>query len=336
MTPSQVPLDVFVASTPLQLISCSEARHAYGCKPENTLLIVARPDNRETERQMTYLANALGWQGIETVYLNKRTFYLRLGIVIKRLSRRRIERLFIGNKASWIHEVFYRRFESNELIFVDDGLATVLYYHDMQSPPVSSRIPVAKERLLRRLGVRLERAIPNEVVFFSFFPLTDTNRVSVKHHDFPVFRKTFVTEPRDHSGKTNVGFLGQPFGGQDRLKRLELQIRHVLSCHPGVRIIYFMHRKENRDELLSVLSDFPVELRQAGRPIEIEVALSGEVYLAFYSFASTALFTLKTMFPDLRVVQLDDPMLASRLHHYDEIVDMFGKAGVERARLSES
>lgn len=55
-----------------------------------------------------------------------------------------------------------------------------------------------------------------------------------------------------------------------------------------------------------MLAEFPLEIRQAGRPIEVEVALSGETYLAFYSFASTALFTLKKIFPEIRVFQIDD------------------------------
>ena len=65
------PTNVFVASTPLQLINCSEARYLYGCSAETTLLVIARPDNRETEEQMAFLAEALGWQGIETIYLKK-------------------------------------------------------------------------------------------------------------------------------------------------------------------------------------------------------------------------------------------------------------------------
>lgn len=335
MTTPQAPLDVFVASTPLQLISCSEARHAYDCVPEQSLLIIARPDNTETERQMAYLAGTLGWQGVETVYLEKRSFYLRLGTVINRLSGRHIRRFFVGNKASWIHEVFYRRFDSEGLIFVDDGLATVLYYHDMNTPPVASRISRNKEKLLRAMGIRLMRSVPESADFFSFFPLPATDRVSVRHHDFPVFRQTFDTQPRNPNDVPLVGFLGQPFGGDDRLKRLELQIRQVMRCHPGARIVYFMHRKERRDELLKLLACFPVDLRQAGRPIEVEVALSGEVYLAFYSFASTALFTLKTIFPDIRVVQIDDPTLASKLPLYEEVISLFEKAGVDRLRITE-
>jgi len=97
-----------------------------------------------------------------------------------------------------------------------------------------------------------------------------------------------------------------------------------------------MHRKESRGELEALLAEFPLEIRQAGRPIEVEVALSGEIYLAFYSFASTALFTLKKIFPEIRVFQIDDAALGARLPYYDEIRRMFGSVGVETTLLRGS
>ncbi|SFR60321.1 hypothetical protein SAMN04488073_3290 [Marinobacter gudaonensis] len=336
MTDSSAPISVFVASTPLQLISCAEARHAYGCRQEDTLLVIARPDNRETERQMAMLVNTLGWRGGEISYLTKRTFYVRLAALARRLSGCRIERLFIGNKASWIHEVFYRSFDNSQVIFVDDGLATVKYYHAIHREGMPSRISVSKRRLLRTLGIRTHRAIPQDIVFFTFFPLPSTDQIKIRHHDFPVFRQCFRTTVRDSRLEPLVGFLGQPFGGKDRLQRLALQIQHIVSSYPGRRIVYFMHRKESRDELQKALAEFPVDVRQAGRPIEVEVALSGHRYLAFFSFASTALFTLKTMFPDIRVVQIDDPALAVKLAYYDEMLELFRAAGIESVRLNEA
>ena len=327
------PLNVFVASTPLQLISCSEARHFYGCSRETTLLIIARPDNRETEEQMAFLAEALGWHGVETIHLKKSSFYLRLGAVARNLARRTIKRLFIGNKSSWIHEVFYRGFDSEQLIFVDDGLATVRYYHAIHDEGIASRISSGKKRLLSAMGIRIHRTVPGVIAFFTCFPLQSSDLVEVQVHDFPVFRDTFKTSARDSDLTPLVGFLGQPFGGEDRLQQLRLQIQHVVERHPDSPIVYFMHRKETRADLERALAGFPVEIRQAGRPIEIEVALSGETYIAFYSFASTALFTLKKIFPEMQVFQIDDSALSAKLLYYGEIVGMFNSIGVETTSL---
>lgn len=78
------------------------------------------------------------------------------------------------------------------------------------------------------------------------------------------------------------------FGGE-RIAQLEAQIQLVINRHEDARILYFLHRKENRAGAFAL----PAEIRQAGRPMEVEVALSEESFAAVYSFASTALFTIK-------------------------------------------
>lgn len=219
---------------------------------------------------------------------------------------------------------------------MDDGLATVTYYHAIHDEGIASRISTAKKRLLRILGIRIHRVVPDIIAFFTFFPLPTSDLVQVLVHDFPVFRETFKTSARDGSQTPMIGFLGQPLGGEDRFQQLKLQIRHVVDRHPDSRVVYFLHRKESREELEALLAEFSLEIRQAGRPVEVEVALSGEIYLAFYSFASTALFTLKKIFPEIRVFQIDDAALGARLPYYDEIRHMFGSVGVETTLLRGS
>ncbi|MBD3657738.1 MULTISPECIES: hypothetical protein [Marinobacter] len=326
-------IDVFVASTPLQLISCTEAREHYQCEGRESLLIIARPDNKMTESQMAFLVDHLGWQGIETVYLSKDTFYLKLGHVFRRLARRQVNRLFIGNKSSWIHEIFYRGLDWATLVFVDDGLATVRYYHAIHGEGLVSRISPGKRRLLEFFRIRLHRNLPDSVTFFTCFPLASTDHLSVEVHDFPVFRRIFCSSGISRDAMPLVGFLGQPFGGEHRLMQLRVQLEHVIERHPGAKVVYFMHRKERRQELEKALGALPVEFRQVGHPIEVEVALSGVPYEAFYSFASTALFTLKKIFPDTAVFQIDDRAMAAALPYYEEILAMFRGAGVESTRL---
>ncbi|MCG7201368.1 alpha-2,8-polysialyltransferase family protein [Marinobacter pelagius] len=327
-------LNVFVASTPLQLISCAEARGHYRCPDESCLLVIARPDNRVTETQVAFLLEQLGLQGVQTIYLRKSTFYLRLSSVFRQLSGRQIDRLFIGNQSSWIHEVFYLGLSWKQLVFVDDGLATVKYYHAIHSEGLASRVTADKRRLLGRLGIHLHRVVPDRVSFFTCFPLESSDKVDVATHDFPVFRQTFQPEHEGRQGAPLVGFIGQPFGGEDRLTQMQSQVRHVVERHPGAKIVYFMHRKERRRELKQALLGLPIELRSSPRwPIEVEVALSREPYVAFYSFTSTALFTLKKIFPELPVYQIDDAILAAKLPFYDEIQSMFRGIGVETTRL---
>lgn len=332
MSATQEPVDVFVASTPLQLISCAEARARYE-SGSKSVLIMARPDNLVTEKQMEYLIDHLGWKGAEILFLKKSTFYLRLGFVFRHLRRLNVSRLFIGNKSSWIHEVFYLGLLWDELIFVDDGLATVKYYHALHGEGLVSRISWKKRHFLSLLGVPLHGRTRESAAFFTCFPLASTDRVKVETHDFLVFRRSFKSPIAKKEGAPLVGFLGQPFGGKERLKQLKRQVRHVVERHPESYIVYFMHRKEDRKALVEALKEYPVEIREAGNPIEVEVALSGASYIAFYSFISTALYTLKKIFPEMRVFQIDDPAMGQQVAYYNEIVRMLSDAGVETTFL---
>jgi len=328
---STPPINVFVASTPLQLISCVEARYHYRLE-EPCLLVVARPDNAATERQMNCLIDQLGWPSADIVHLRKKAFYFKLGFVFRRLSKRRISRLFVGNKASWIQEIFYLGLPWDQLVFVDDGVATVKYYHALHGDGLRSRISDHKRLLLGSMGISLRRPVPRNVTFFSCFALPSSTRVKVDTHSFPVFRARFP-DTAAVDGEMTVGFLGQPFNNEGYLERLRLQLQQVIDRHPGRRLVYFMHRKENRQRLANALKSLPVEITLADMPIEVAVARADTRFCAFYSFISTALFTLKTIFPKLQVVQINDPDMAARVPYYGEIVTLFRQAGVETMEL---
>ncbi|MBW7473022.1 alpha-2,8-polysialyltransferase family protein [Marinobacter sp. M216] len=283
---------------------------------------------------MAFLADSLGWNDQQTVFLGKTSFYFKLASIFRKLSSRLIACLFIGNKNSWVHEAFYLGLDSGQVVFVDDGLATVKYYHAIHDETFHSRVSSGKRRILAAMGIQLNRARDTSAIaFFTCFPLSDSERISVEVHDFPLFRRTFRTQMQRSGNRPVVAFLGQPFGGMERLEQLKMQMQLVVQRHKDARILYFLHRKEVPEELEKVLGGFPVEIRQAGRPIEVEVALSGESYLGFYSFASTALFTIKKIFPEMQVFQIDDKILASRLPYYDEIVEMLHQIGVKTTGL---
>ncbi|QSP96054.1 hypothetical protein LPB19_06615 [Marinobacter salinisoli] len=335
MKNKSLDLNVFVATTPLQLMSCSEARYHFGCPEQTCLLVLARPDNRETEKQMAFLSDALGWRSIETVFLGKTGFLLRLAGLLRRLSKSPPERLFIGNKNSWFHEAFYRALKANRTLFVDDGLATLRYYRAIHDKSFDSRLSHGKHALLSALRVPLRPLSGDNLEFFTCFPLESSDRIRVEVHDFPVFRQTFHTQCGETDASPVVAFIGQPFGAGDRLAQVRAQVSYVAGRHPASRLVYFMHRKEERSELERELAEIPVEIRQTGRPIEIEVATSGSAYLAFYSFASTALFTLKKIYPASKVYQIDDQIFAAQLPYYDEIVGMLHSIGVVRTSLEQ-
>lgn len=320
---------VHVVSTPLQLISCTEARRS---SPEGrSLLVIARADNARTRTQLAYLMQRLGWNDSEIISLDKRFFYFTAASLVRRLRSAGVGRLVIGNLGSWIHELFYRSIPAREVVFVDDGAATIGYYTGALGR--GGRITGMKRAYFRRAGLPLDIKLQEPLNFFTFFPLDDRPDIRVVRHDFPAFRAAFPPRARAGSAGAVVGFLGQCNSTSQELARLVVQLKQVIARHPGHRIVYFMHRKEREGQLRAALAGMPIEIRAPAWPIEVEVSESEYGFIAIYSFISTALFTLKLMYPDMRVYRIDDRTLAASLRHHDAISGVYRAAGIETVSI---
>jgi len=322
-------LDVFLASTPFQLIGCGEARSYYAV--ENPLLVIVRPDNKATEQQMTFLIAKLDWPG-EVIWMPKRLFYVRLWLLLRRLRNQRLNRLFVGNKGSWMHEIFFRALVSSEIVFLDDGLgATVLCYDAAKRGIVASKISKRKGWLLAILGIRLAPLRKAKMTFFTCFPLSSIESVDIVQHHFQVFRELFgLNQRRTDCPKGNgIGYLGQNHGKQALLKRLREHFLYLKGRHPDTSLIYFMHRKQRLELLSPCFEGITVNIRSNSMPIEIAMALSDDRIEAFYGFTSTALFSLKKLFPELSVYRVEDEGISEAVRHPEELWQILDHAGVE-------
>ncbi|MDX1799496.1 MAG: hypothetical protein R3303_01110 [Marinobacter sp.] len=324
-------MDVFLASTPFQLMGCTEARHHFGS--QDYRLLVVRPDNKTTVRQMRFLLDEFGWPRDRVIWLSKVTFYPKVAALLRRLRRQPIDIVYVGNRGSWLQEIIYLSLQANSLMFLDDGIgSTVLYYRDARAGKSKSRIPDRKRRLLALLGLRIDaKDRSGPLTFFSCFPLVSLEAVQVVQHDFPAFRQHFGLSdaPDDRNRGSDVGYLGQRHGKTELRRQLVQHLTKLRQRHPAPsRIVYLMHRKQTRDDIEDILHASGVEAQKSRLPIEIEVALAKTRFKAFYGFTSTALYTLKVMFPWLDVYQIEDPLVAAAVHYPPEMSDLFRQAGV--------
>ncbi|RBW48126.1 hypothetical protein [Marinobacter sp. F3R11] len=326
--------DVFLASTPFQLLGCAEARSYYAV--EQPLLVIVRPDNKTTEQQMAFLVAKLAWSG-EVVWLPKRLFYIRIWLLLRRLKSEPLNRLFVGNKGSWMHEIFFRVLVPSKILFLDDGLgATVLYYDAAKRGIVASKISNRKGRLLAMMGIRLAPLRKIKMTFFTCFPLSSIESVDIVQHHFQVFRGLFgLNQHQTDSPKgRGVGYLGQNHGKQALLERLREHLLYLKGRHPDAGLVYFMHRKQRPELLAPYFQGIPVRMQSNSMPIEIAMALSDDRLEAFYGFTSTALFSLKKLFPDLSVYRISDEGVSDAIHHPEELWQILDHAGVETVEFN--
>ncbi len=231
-----------------------------------------------------------------------------------------------------MHEVFFRGLVPSQTLFLDDGLgATVLYYDAAKRGTAVSKLSGQRCRLLAMLGIHLAPLGQEDMTFFTCFPLPPLDSVEIVQHRFPVFRDLFGLN-QNKAGRSvgkGVGYLGQNHGKQALLTRLRAHLLHLQDRHPGSELIYFMHRKQRVELLSPYFEGIPVSIQSNSLPIEIAMALADDRLEAFYGFTSTALFTLKTLFPELSVYRISDEGVSDAVYHPEELWQVLDHAGVE-------
>ena len=326
---------VFLASTPLQVICCTEARHHYPVSEKVTIYLV-KPDNNQTCEQMKFILEKMGWSKSEQVWLGKKSYYLRLLSHIRRLLREKIDYLFVGNPGSAAQELFFNNICSEHTVFVDDGVATLKYAAYMDSNGLKSSLSPAKKSVFSFLGLKCPGIYAEKIEFFTVFDILPCSRFTVSRNTLDVFSDIFVSgNDSDWSGKY-VGYIGHPGRKEADYIRMREHIDFITKRHPGSVIHYFMHRKERFEKVAEVLSGIAVEIKTPGKPIEVEVAFSKDGYIAFYSFISTALYTLKLVFPSVQVFRVSEPGNRPDYEHYDSIVEQMEKIGVGEVNAQNS
>ena len=330
---SKEPVSLFIVSTPLQLISCSEARRYFS--PKHSLLIVARPSNASTEQHMRNMLAALGWQDSEVIFLGRRLSYLSLAWRLHRLRRLLLNGLYIGNKGSWVHEVFVRSLPTDQVVYLDDGMATITDYYNLCEGKSESPINRRQLRWLGYLGIRLTDVLPKPH-YFTIFPLSACPEVAITYNDLSLFKCAFP--PRSGGSLSDVvAFVGQPLTNDpEYLKSVRRQLTILQTRHANYRIVYYMHRKENRQTLTKAFAGCNVDIILPDMPLEVEMARAEHRPVALYSLISTALFTLKAIIPEVSVFYIPDENLARRVRYYKEIIEIMEKIGVQRAELSDA
>ncbi|MBE0508975.1 MAG: hypothetical protein IBX50_20035 [Marinospirillum sp.] len=326
-------ISVFLASTPLQVICCSEARHHYNIT-EKMVIYLVKPDNAKTVMQIKYLLDKFGWEDAEQIWLEKKTYYIKLACELRRLAKESISYLFVGNLGSAAQEPFFCNLEPNKVVFLDDGVATLRYYVLINSGCLISSVSAKKKLVLRAFCVQLKKLSIRYFEFFSFFDLCNTDCFGFQLNNLLVFSEQFALKKNPESSEEKfVGYIGHPGRKENDFERMRQHMRSISIKHPDIVIHYFTHRKEDPVKVKEVLDGLPVEVKSLDVPIEIEVANCLGNYVAFYSYISTALFTLKRIFPDLAVFRIESESFDSVPDHYHLILEHMRNVGVQAVRL---
>ncbi|MDC0390530.1 alpha-2,8-polysialyltransferase family protein [Candidatus Thioglobus sp.] len=277
--------NLFVVNTPWQLINANEAISAFNM--ENNILIVDVTSNLLNTRQIQALIQQDDW--ISIVYLtSNQSNFLQYAKVIKNCKKNHYDKIFIS--WSWFTQILFANIVSRDAYIVDDGLATITHYNELQLGKKNYRTFFKKKLRFALFGYKVFTF--KKIDFFTSFSLSNVNNIKVKRHDFKRIRDQFGIS--NFQKNEYVYIIGQPLVEKKMMsqKMYDRYIIGICEHFQGCNIVYIPHRDEKI--IFKYFRSFNgLELKTIDQPIELLLLGNKEIPKAIVGFFSSALVNIK-------------------------------------------
>lgn len=315
--------NLFIVFSPLQIINAIEAIHHFDCK-NNILIMNYKPCQDKNNEQMDALAKYHQWDTILTIGEGKRrSKFLRYVSLIKKLKKNCYNHIFVAGFTSAIYTIL-ANLEKNKLFFMDDGVGTIEAYNNYFS---LNKQPKLKLKHIRFWLFGFKTKLTDKINLFTYFDLKPLPDVAVIPNNLNWFKKTYVI---DITIDKDIYFLGHP---HDNNPEVYANILEKFIHTHAQKIIYAPHRYEKISKpLKKILTQYDVEIRWVGMPIEIYFVTKKIQPYMVAGFCSSAFFTLKFLYPRSQyqaIYYLADPNCNRTKEAYSHIYSI----GIEKITL---
>ncbi len=335
---------ILLVATPFQLLCALEAIFYF--KLRNYFLLI-KASSAHNEQQLLYLlekfeindfyvlrkvAGGTFWKFIELYFRLKKTWF-RYG--------------FIGENGTAFRALCFS-LKPESLYMLDDGVATFEAQRDIYKPSLAYlwRSRFGKLRSYRYAMVGMTLKQPKNIGFFSTILSKSIQGEELIKHKFEniiKFCKNNVGKFEFPHARSPVVFVDTPLYETRYLTQVDCKrvYEYALGSfgYEG-RLALRPHRSQNEGELRKFLDAEGFMLLPNLRPIEVDYILTGAPRLIIGT-VTTALLTLKKLFPMLRVIALDirpGAIRAGRLKNGEitlmlELYEEFKMQGIEVVSL---
>lgn len=315
-------MDLFVLDTPLQLLNALEARHYFGGQPSALVLLhwPAWPVSA-----FECLLNEMTWQSTTWVPMNAQRSTQKYWLIGSQTSDRlneyrwiyqqyrrrnridrvlarfgRISRLVVGNLYNDYMSHVSSHVPHDELIAIDDGTDTLrvaMRRHNAatsleQTTPLG---PIqALKHFIQNRWVFWDGRQPNAITFFTAYDIAVGSKDRLIVNDYRWLRERVVSR----AGNDYVYFLGQPLiedGYLEEITYLEY-LRKVVRYYGDNQVVYIPHKRESNRSLILIDQELGLAIQRFSRPIEVELAIGGELPKELASFFCSALENCSILF----------------------------------------
>lgn len=292
--------NLFIIDSPLQLLNAIEAREYF--QTNNNILVIIFY-KKHNQRHRTQIANILKIYSWETVLIvdsmnSKSKFFLIINL-IKKLKLNTYNYVFSGN-ISKSQNAIITSIQKKELYLIDDGTATIDIYAEGKVTNFGNKFK-DRIKLLRYelFGITI-KPIEN-MSFFSSLNLVYKNEVKVIKNEYKYLKNQSKQYIKNYD---TIYFVGQNFVNENILTDEEYinYLDIIKTTFNNKKIIYLPHREEYINKKYDTLFDKNFEIVYFSNNIEMEFILKNIYPVDIFGFISSALTTIKILFPEANIV----------------------------------
>lgn len=317
---------LFVIGSPFQALCAVEAIREFNIKNFSIICLEYWNDNRRTQVKNILDAYKLEF---EQKVLSRCTF---VSFFLKSFFHKpKYDIAFVGDIYAYDFRILAlsKISRNSQIIFMDDGNTTI----DILNGISHLRTRIFPIRLYLENIIRYVKNIPKEVSFYTIFDDIDTRNYkvfsnSLSHLD--IFGNNKYNKERiGYFLGTNPAGYRQLYGISTEdyrcmVQNLLLEMKNIVGT-----LIYVPHGRDYNDEMESFCLSNGIQYKKLGVCIEYYLlSISDNIFLVA-GFTSTALFTIKKVFPNCDVRNYILNKETSLSSEIKRVSDYYSKKGIE-------
>jgi hypothetical protein len=309
-TPEIIKKDaILMAASPLQLLCAIEAILYF--RLENYFLIVNASKSAYNEKQMVALLREFKLSNYFLMTKTGRGSFWKFVQIYYRLRRTYFSYGFIGENGPAFRSLCFS-LKPAKIYVLDDGVASFEAQRDICTPSRSYlwRTRFGKLRAYRYALVGMTLKQPRNIDFFSAIlkrPITGERVITHKFENVIAYCAENLQGIQQASIKNKVVFVDTPLTTTQLLSEGDCRRVYKFALEryrSDGTLVFRPHRSQPEEELRQLVDSAGIEFVPNHRPVELDFILGGLPAMVVGTI-STALLTLKALFPNLPLVSLD-------------------------------
>lgn len=299
--------NLFIIRSPLQLLNAVEAIFHFSLFDDNNILYIIDTKGLSNNEQINNILKNYAWTEIVKIESTRKSNFLNYIDMLKKLKKDDYKYLFLGDYGN-IHKIIMANIQVENIFLLDDGTASIVIQEKLLNNEFNMKDIF---KLLRYLPFGLSIKKTKKINFFTIFALKKTDNIGIIQNEMKNLKFNYDIEHFKNS--QHIHILGQPFI-ESKILSQETYIKYFISSvkkyyYNNEMIEYFPHRAENIDNAVTNLKNKfeNFSIIQNSIPLE-KYFLENKIYPSIIiGFTSTALFTLKILFPRAEIFYIEVP-----------------------------